>query len=181
MIGSEGVILALYTNNPLTLAYRRRITNISYSQSNGVNTAITITTDASPEGNIGNPSGNNIKAIKVVDAGSGYNLKLLKSPRAPLTPPITPPTNYYTLPYAQVMIPNVSRRIDQADLALSYGDETRLVCQGLASKGNMAIRPVATDSGVNTASSLLGSEIGSAQNGVDVGKSLELYGGDIGP
>ena len=180
MQGSQGVVLALYTNDGFTTAYRRRITGVQYTKSGGENTSVTLQTSASPAGNLGSPSGNNITAIQVVDAGSGNSLKLLKSPRAPLTPPITPPTQYYTKPFAQVMIPSVSRRVDQADLALSYGDETRLVCQGLASKGNMVIRPVVTDTlSMSSSSTLLGAQMPSEQNGIVGGKSLELYGGDI--
>lgn len=179
MSGSQGVILELYTTGNTSHAYRRRISSVGYSKSNGENTAVTLSTTVSPEGNLGSPSGNVIKSIRVIDDGGANTLDQLRSPRAPLTPPIMPPLYSSGVDFGQVMIPTRSRRIDQADLKLVYADDSRLLCQGLVSKGNMVIRPVTRNANVSTGSSLLGSQ--AAEIMLDDGagaKSLELYGGD---
>ena len=178
MKGSNGVVFSLYTSTG-NHAYRRRITGVTYTQNaSGENTEVVITTQANPGGDLGVPSGNTIKAIRIYHSG-GKTFKQLSSPRAPLTPPITPPM--YTSsgsPYAQVMVPSKSYRIDQADLQLSYGDNARLVCQGLVSKGHMLIRPHNRGQGV-TSNGITGSQVGEMDldNGVG-GKSLTLLGGD---
>ena len=178
MKGSEGVILQLFTHPNTAHAYRRRITGVTYAQTNGENTSVTITTEASPQGNLGNPSGNTIYSIKVVNDGTNGSLVQLKSPRAPLTPPIAPPDDIWNRGFGQVMVPLESRRIDQADLQLVYGDDTRLICQGLVSKGHMLIRPNTRDAGTST-NSINGSLVSVMNTGGGIGgKSLELYGGD---
>ena len=152
---------------------------MTYTQNaSGENTEVVITTQANPGGDLGFPSGNTIKAIRIYHSG-GKTFKQLSSPRAPLTPPITPPM--YTFggsPYAQVMVPSHSYRIDQADLQLSYGDNARLVCQGLVSKGHMLIGPHSRAQGTY-GNAITGSQVGEMDldNGVG-GKSLTLLGGD---
>lgn len=178
MKGSEGVVLQLYVSANLSHAYRRKITGVSYGQTNGENTSVTITTEISPEGNLGNPSGNTIYSIRVTDEGTNGSLVQLKSPRAPLTPPIAPPDDIWFSGFGQVMVPLESRRIDQADLQLVYGDDTRLICQGLVSKGHMLIRPNTRDASVST-NTINGSQVSVMDTGGGIGgKSLELYGGD---
>jgi len=84
-----------------------------------------------------------------------------------------------TQPYSQVLSPAArSYRVDQADLALAYADNTRLICQGLVSKGNMLISPVERSSGTSS-NPINGSQVHEMMldDGIG-GKSLSLFGGD---
>jgi hypothetical protein len=174
MKSAVGVTLFLYSG---TGYHRRKITGVTYTQNAaGENTGVTITTTAAGS-YLGSP-GSTITGIKIQNDDN--LLKQLSTPRAPLTPPITPPIQLLnTQPYSQVLSPAArSYRVDQADLALAYADNTRLICQGLVSKGNMLISPVRRSSGTSS-NPINGSQVHEMMldDGIG-GKSLSLFGGD---
>jgi hypothetical protein len=174
MKSAVGATLFLYSG---TGYHRRKITGVTYTQNAaGENTGVTITTTVAGQ-YLGSP-GSTITGIKIQHDDN--LLKQLSTPRAPLTPPITPPIKLLnTQPYSQVLSPAArSYRVDQADLALAYADNTRLICQGLVSKGNMLISPVERSSGTSS-NPINGSQVHEMMldDGIG-GKSLSLFGGD---
>lgn len=175
MKSAVGVTLWLYSGDSY---HRRKITGVTYTQNaSGENTGVTINTVFGGPNTGGSP-GSTITGIKVEHDQS--LLKQLSTPRAPLTPPITPPIQVIDeQPFSQVLSPAArSYRVDQADLALAYADNTRLICQGLVSKGNMLISPVARSNGV-ISNPINGSQVSEMMldDGIG-GKSLSLFGGD---